>query len=114
MLFLHYKWITFGGGYYGLVSLLTFIYIELEQCILFVLNATGLQSYLDLFSISAIISMLVESFFNMIKAALWFGYWPDIFVMLNGFVWLVTTYCAYRIGAKLAQRYALKKVSLFE
>jgi len=110
LLFLHSKWITFGGGFYGLVALLTFIYIELEQMILFVLNATGLHSYLDLFSISAIITMFIESILNMIKAALWFSYWPDVFNMSNRFMWIVVAYLGYRIGAKLAQRYALQKV----
>ncbi len=30
LLFLHSKWMTFGGGFYGLLALLTFIYIELD------------------------------------------------------------------------------------
>ena len=114
LLFLHSKWVTFGGGFYGLLALLTFIYIELEQSIQFVLNATDLQAYLDLFSFGAIVSMLVESLLNMIKAALWFAYWPDVFDMVNGFVWVITAYLGYRMGAKLAQHYALIKVSLGE
>jgi hypothetical protein len=107
LLFLHSKWITFGGGFYGLVSLLTFIYIELEQAVQFLMHATGLQSFLNLLTLNAIIGMIIESFTNMIKALLWFSYWPDVFDMDNIAIWFIASYIGYHFGAYLAQRYVL-------
>ncbi|NQZ81134.1 MAG: hypothetical protein HRT52_08985 [Colwellia sp.] len=107
----HSKWIGFGGGFYGLVALVTFIYIELKQIVEFLMGATGLQYFLDLFTISAFIGMFIDSIMNMIKAALWFTYWPDIFDMSNFFIWVIIAYLGYRLGVNLAQKYALKKCS---
>ena len=109
LLFFHSKWLTFGGGFYGLMALLTFMYIEIEQAVLWLLNASNLQYFLDLFTISAMINMLVESFLNMVKAALWFTYWPSVFDMGNGIAWILVAYLGYRAGSKLAQNYVLKK-----
>lgn len=107
LLFLHSKWVTFGGGFYGLLALLTFIYIELEQTVQFLINVTGLQSFLNLLTFDAIFSMIIESFTNMIKALLWFSYWPDVFDMENIAIWFIAAYIGYRFGANLAQRYIL-------
>lgn len=107
LLFLHSKWMTFGGGFYGLISLLTFIYIELEQTVQFLLNSTGLQSFLNLLTLNAILGMIIESFTNMIKALFWFSYWPDVFDMDNIAIWVITAYIGYRLGANLAQRYVV-------
>jgi hypothetical protein len=114
LLFLHSKWMTFGGGFYGLLALLTFIYIELDQMAQFLIHATGWQSFLDLLSFNVIISMIIESFVNMLKALLWFTYWPNIFDMENVAIWFIASYIGYRFGANLAQRYVvhLEKKSL--
>jgi hypothetical protein len=108
LLFLHSKWMTFGGGFYGLVALLTFIYIELAQTVQFIIQATW-QSYIDLLSFDAIIGMIIESFVNMLKALLWFSYWPDVFDMENLPIWFIAAYIGYRFGANLAQRYFIYK-----
>lgn len=107
LLFLHSKWVTFGGGFYGLLSLLTFIYIELEQTVQFLIHATGLQSFINLLTFDAILSMIIESFINMIKSLLWFSYWPNVFEMKSITIWFIATYIGYRLGANLAQRYIL-------
>jgi len=109
LLFLHSKWVTFGGGFYGLVALLTFIYIELEQTFQFLIHVTGLQSFLNLLSLSAIISIIIDSFMNMLRALLWFGYWPDVFDMKNIAIWFITAYIGYRFAANLAQRYIVHR-----
>lgn len=107
LLFLHSKWMTFGGGFYGLVALLTFIYIELEQAVQFLIHATGWQSFINLLTFDAIIGMIIDSFINMIKALLWFSYWPDVFDMKNVAIWFIAAYIGYRFGANLAQRYVI-------
>jgi hypothetical protein len=107
LLFLHSKWITFGGGFYGLLALLTFIYIEIEQTVQFLITATGWQSFANLLTFDAIIAIIIESFVNMIKALLWFSYWPDVIDMQNIAIWFIAAYIGYRFGANLAQRYVL-------
>lgn len=48
--FLHSKWVTFGGGFYGLIALLTFVVIELTQITQFWLSVEGWSDITALFS----------------------------------------------------------------
>jgi hypothetical protein len=73
----------------------------------FLIHATGLQSFINLLTFDAILGMVIDSFINMIKALLWFNYWPDVFEMENIAIWFITIYIGYRVGAHLAQRYVL-------
>jgi hypothetical protein len=107
LLFLHSKWMTFGGGFYGLVALLTFIYIELDQTVQFLIHVTGWRSFLNLLTFDAILGMIIEAFVNMLKALLWFTYWPKVFDMDNVAIWFIASYMGYRFGANLAQRYVV-------
>ena len=108
--FLHSKWVTFGGGYYGLLALITFVYIELEQITMFLIQVTGIQDFIDLLTVNALISMFIDSIMNMVRAAIWFTYWPGIIEMANGAIWLLSSYIGYRLGAIFAQNYALNKL----
>jgi len=109
LLFLHSKWVTFGGGFYGLIALLTFIVIELLQIVNFWLNVSGWQDITALFTIQALISMFVDSIINMVKAAIWFTYWPEVFNTDNFIAWAIVAYLGYRLGAKFAKDYLLKQ-----
>jgi len=109
LLFLHSKWVTFGGGFYGLIALLTFIVIELLQVTNFWLNVSSWQEVTALFSIQALIGMFVDSILNMIKAAIWFTYWPGILNTSNFISWVIVAYLGYRLGAKFAKDYLLLK-----
>ncbi|MEW6991018.1 hypothetical protein AADZ91_10050 [Colwelliaceae bacterium 6441] len=107
--FLHSKWVTFGGGFYGLIALLTFIIIELTQVVNFLFNLTGWHDIVALFSFNTLISMIIDSIVNMVSAAIWFTYWADEFKTDNFIVWILIAYIAYRFGAKSAMRYAIEQ-----
>ena len=107
LLFLHSKWLTFGGGFYGLIALLTFIIIELSQIFNFLISIQGWQDISALFTISSLIAMFVDSIVNMVKAAIWFTYWPDKVASLNFLIWIIIAYLGYRLGAHLAKTYIL-------
>jgi hypothetical protein len=109
LLFLHSKWVTFGGGFYGLIALLTFIVIELLQIVNFWLNVSSWQDISALFTIQALISMFVDSIVNMVKAAIWFTYWPEVFDTSNFIAWVLVAYLGYRLGAKFAKDYLLRE-----
>jgi len=105
LLFLHSKWVTFGGGFYGLIALLTFIIIELTQFVTFLFSITGWQDIVALFSFGTLISMIIDSITNMIKAVFWFTYWPGKFDTENFLVWILIAYIGYRFAAKYAVNY---------
>lgn len=108
LLFLHSKWVTFGGGFYGLIALLTFVVIELLQIVNYLISIRSLQDITALFSINALISMFIDSIVNMVKAAIWFTYWPDVFNTQNFIVWILIAYLGYQLGARFAKHYIIK------
>lgn len=101
---LHSKWLTFGGGFYGLLALVTFIYIEFKQIFEFWIAATGLQYFIDFLTIGNIIGMFVDSILNMLKAIVWFSYWPREIEMDNPLFWLLMAYAGYKLGSSQAHK----------
>ncbi|MDO6445462.1 hypothetical protein Q4493_06680 [Colwellia sp. 1_MG-2023] len=107
--FFHSKWVTFGGGFYGLIAVLTFLIIELLQIVNFWLGVTRWQDVTDLFSIGAFIGMIVDSFMNMITAAIWFTYWPNKLPASHFLLWILIGYGCYRLGAHSAKYFYIHK-----
>ncbi|MBA6258052.1 MULTISPECIES: hypothetical protein [unclassified Colwellia] len=107
LLFLHSKWVTFGGGFYGLIALLTFLIIELTQVVNFLFSITGWQDIVALFSFDTLIVMIIDSITNMVQAIIWFTYWSDKFDTENFIVWIFIAYISYRFSEKYAMRYTV-------
>jgi hypothetical protein len=99
--------VTFGGGFYGLIALLTFIIIELTQVVKFFFSITGWQDIISFLSLDTLIAMIIDSITNMIQAAIWFRYWSDKFNTENFIVWILIAYIGYRFAAKYAMRYTI-------
>ncbi len=102
---LNSKWVSFGGGFYGLAALVTFFVIEALEVISFVSAATGIDYFIDAISISTLIAIFVESFTNMIDAIIWFTYWPDKTGIGNAWIWLIMAYAGYQLGEFLADQF---------
>jgi hypothetical protein len=107
LLFLHSKWVTFGGGFYGLIALLTFLIIELTQVVNFLFSITGWQDIVALFSFDTLIAMIIDSITNMVQAIIWFTYWSEKFDTENFIIWIFIAYISYRFSEKYAMRYTV-------
>ncbi len=101
--FIHQKWLSFGGGYYGLMALLTFTVIEAQQIYSFATNFPGWQAMLDLLNVQDLVDIFVSQIMNLVDAFIWFIYWPDRIYMHNGWVWLGLSYAGYFVGSRLAR-----------
>ncbi|WMS88283.1 hypothetical protein [Pleionea litopenaei] len=103
------KWLTFGGGYYGMMALLTYLHVEVSDIIGAFANFESIQHFIDQISIGFFIGLIVEAFKNIIVAFLWFQYWGDILPINNGWVWLAATYGAFMIAEELIPQALLPK-----
>ena len=66
------KWFSFGGGFYGLVALYTWLVIEWNEVWNFLTDLPGIVFSFDLGSlISLVISFFIESLMNFITAIAW-------------------------------------------
>lgn len=107
---LHAKWLSFGGGYYGLMALLTFAVIEAKQIFHFVMNFPGWQALRDMLNVQDMVDLLVDQIMNMVDAFVWFIYWQNQIDMQNGWVYLGLSYLGYYLGNRAA-RLLLKAAS---
>ena len=100
------KWLYFGGGFYGLMALITYFYIEIGEIFDFIgkLFQLNLSQFLSQVSINLLVDMLINAIRNLVDAFVWFNYWDGKIVMKNGFYWLIAAYVGYLLGAQIAKR----------
>ena len=102
------KWLSFGGGFYGLVALYTWLVIEWDEVWGFLSDLPGIVFSFDMGSlISLVINFFIESLMNFIAAIAWPMYW--IGTAGNPWVWIVVAYGGYWLGIKAAQQVAGKR-----
>ncbi len=94
------QWSSFGGGFYGLAALWTFLVIELKDAIGFIFYFPGLNVLFENGLISFLVSILINQITNAISALVWFNYWPAESI----FVWVIAAYLGYWLGMELAKR----------
>ncbi|MEZ5489671.1 MAG: hypothetical protein R3F50_05055 [Gammaproteobacteria bacterium] len=95
------RWAWFGGGFYGLAGLWTFLVIEANDLASFLAGG----SYLTSFSgglLNFVISFLINQVTNSIQALLWFSYWPGPGESM--LIWIAAGYLGYWAGIEMARR----------
>lgn len=97
----HDKWFKFGGGFYGLVGLYTYVLVEWREIVDLVV---GLPSLVLKFDIDVLINFFIESLTNFITAVTWPMYWLERGSSQYLWVWIVLAYAGYWAGIKLALR----------
>jgi hypothetical protein len=105
--YVHKKWLSFGGGYYGLVALLTLVFIEGRELYNLFLIREQLPELLAAPDRHAVAEIIESQVMNMVDAFIWFQFWPNEIEMRNGWVWLGVSYAGYYSGNRLS-KYALK------
>ncbi len=99
--FFENKWMRFGGGFYGIAALTTFIMIELGGAVSFVFDFPGFTELLKDGLISFVINVLINQFGNFISALFWFAYWADGGASI--FIWIIASYLGFLAGNQLAR-----------
>ena len=102
---LHNKWMKFGGGFYGVVAMMTLLVIEWADIKDF--GFAGLLGLTDNLSLEMLlettINMVIESFNNFIAAISWPVYWMGEIDSEHIWLWFVAAYAGYSGGSQLAR-----------
>lgn len=101
--FLHRKWVKFGGGFYGVVALITYAVVEKDEIGDFLANFEGIRHFLNTISINMVIDFFIDSLMNFITAISWPAYWLPNISSQHAWVWFVAAYLGYLGGAWLAK-----------
>lgn len=105
---IHNKWLTFGGGFYGVVALITFAVVEFWEIVGFMAELEENLSRFSQLNADILASLIVNSFQNFITAITWPLYWMD---EIHGefWIWFLTAYLGYWLGARFAIAGARRK-----
>jgi len=98
----HAKWLKFGGGFYGVVGLLTYAVVELKELRDFFLGFESLSALFAQFGFNMLIGLIIEAVKNFVVAIAWPVYWLSDIRSNYIWAWFVVAYAAYWAGAKLA------------
>jgi hypothetical protein len=99
----HRKWLTMGGGFYGVVAVLTLLWIELWEIIDFITGFEGLGTLSELFSVGTLVGLIIETLMNTLTALVWPLYWLGS-TQGAGWIWILAAYAGYWLGSNLALR----------
>ncbi len=100
--FVQNKWMRFGGGFYGITALTTFIIIEITDALSFLWHFPGFDSLFENGLPEVIFGLLGNQFETFISSLIWFVFWAgDDHTLL---VWIIVPYIGYLTGLNLASR----------
>jgi len=98
----HRKWLAFGGGFYGVVGLLTYAVVELLEIRDFIQQLGGFVEMIRNFSFEVVVQLFVGAILNFVAAIAWPGYWVNEIHSNRIWIWFAVAYGAYWAGTRLA------------
>ncbi len=100
----HRKWLAFGGGFYGVVGLLTYAVVEIAEIRDFIFQIGGFIEMIKNFSLAFVINLLVGAIKNFVAAIAWPAYWLSEIQSERIWIWFIVAYGGYWAGTRLALR----------
>ena len=101
----HGKVMSFGGGFYGTMAVMTYALIELIEIWQFLGKIFGPGSWFENIGINMLVDFIVNSVMNFVAAFLWFQTLAKYLPVGNGWIWLAAAYIGYMGALKLVTRY---------
>ena len=98
----HNKWLAFGGGFYGVVGLLTYAVVELGDLRDFLLGFESIWALISGFGLDMLVNLFVNAVRNFVVAIAWPAYWLAEIHSSRIWLWLLVAYAGYWGGARLA------------
>lgn len=98
----HNKWLKFGGGFYGVVALMTFVIVEIGEIASFFGQFSENVGKLSQLSFDLVIGFFIDSVMNFVTAIAWPMYWMERVDTGRIWIWFLAAYGGYWLGAKAA------------
>jgi hypothetical protein len=98
------KYLKFGGGFYGVVTLITYVHIELYQIFEFMRDFKGFAAFIDSIGFSMMINFFIELVMNLVKAFMWPIYWYKYLPIGSFWIWLLVAIVAHTAASRWALR----------
>ncbi len=96
------KFIKFGGGFYGILALMTYLHVEFIQVVDFLKNFTSFADFIDSIGFKMLLNFFIEAIMNLVVAFTWPLYWIKILPIGSLWVWLSVTFLSHWFATKYA------------
>ena len=97
------KWVAFGGGFYGLMAVLTYVVVEFNEIVDFLTSESGVIATIAAMGVSDLVGFFINSIMNFVTAITWPVYWMRIVDGFAPWVWFLVVYLAYVFGQFIAK-----------
>jgi len=98
----HNKWLSFGGGFYGVAGLLTYAVVELGEIRDFITQFDGFLSLISDITPGLFIGFVINSIMSFVVAIAWPAYWLSDIRSNYIWMWFVAAYAGYWAGIRFA------------
>lgn len=105
---LHKKWLAMGGGFYGVVAVLTWFVIEFAEIRDFIAGFGSFSAFISQLSIGTLIELFIGALINSFMALAWPMYWLSDIQSQHVWIWFLVAYGGYWAGSNLAMKNAQK------
>lgn len=97
------KWISFGGGFYGVMAVLTYLWVELIEVVEFLTSEGSIAATLADLNVGDLINLFINSIMNFIVAITWPVYWMNKVEGQSIWLWFLVLYAGYVTGQFIAK-----------
>ncbi len=97
------KWVDFGGGFYGVMAVLTYVVVEFREVVDFMTSEETVVATLTSLGIGDLVNFFINSLMNFITAIAWPAYWIRKVEGHSVWVWFVVVYFGYVCGQFFAK-----------
>ena len=102
--FIHGKWVRFGGGFYGMLALITYLWVEVQELIGLTTNFNFTELTVSSIIFTLIIKFILASIFNLVTALTWPFYWANQLTEISLWMAFISAYLGYWLGESLAKK----------
>jgi hypothetical protein len=97
------KWVAFGGGFYGVMAVLTYLVVEFREVVDFLTSEESVMATIAALGFGDLISFFINSLMNFIAAITWPVYWINKVEGQSIWVWFLVVYAGYVSGQFIAK-----------
>ncbi len=97
------KWVDFGGGFYGVMAVLTYVVVEFWEIVDFMTSEETVMATLSSLGVGDVVNFFINSLMNFITAITWPAYWIKKVEGHSVWVWFVVVYLGYVFGQYIAK-----------
>lgn len=97
------KWVEFGGGFYGVMAVLTYAVVESQEIYAFFTSEQSFLATLYAVGFGDVFDLFLNSILNFITAIVWPVYWINKTEVFPVWVWFVVVYAGYMAGQFIAK-----------